>query len=891
MVVPRSAHEHRSALHDWRVAAIPRASIVTGPRGAETPFVGRQALLGLVEDTLAGAAQGRHVVVRLVGEAGIGKTRLLREVARRGAHRGLPVSWLDDASPPLAGGGTLGALAVVPTAASRAAVRSPRLVLADLAGRSDRLREVADLVLDDAASAPTVVFLAVGSVGAAVAADWRVLAHLARQRLFHEIVVPPLADPEVHELAALVLGGPLHPRLRQTIGALSDGNPLHVEAVAGDLQRRGLIRLQQGTAYLLGEVADSYVPSAFAAARAVELDALEPAVVATLCAAAVLGPAVQFDVLAAALPLSDGLLLGHLEAGLAHGILREAPDPAADFRFTHELVRRVLYRRLSQLRRRALHEAMAEALERRAAPTGPDCPERGDPSAALAHHVARGADPGRALDSVLRAQEQAEQECRWDDAIRAGRRALDLARQSRAADLALQVALLERLGALYFGQAETFAAGACWREALLLCAQTGRWMRRAALAARLAALGSSWYAVGDAEAALADALQADGTGDDDGGDALAIAGWRSDAHYELGLAYQRQGRLARALGHLQTACHTVAPTDGPRRVLAQASLARALVTAGRPHEALALLAAARDSLPPAPPSAALSGARADHLRDPRRVRCVALGELARVHAALGRLDEAAELAESVIELERTLGILGGRGQRVLAQVELGRGRPERAIEVLAERTRASAAGSLSAHRVLDLLLLAEAHLASGAVDRAVEAATDGVHLCGRTRADEHLAGVQSVLARGLLARGEVGAAAAVLAAARQTLAATGAEAYRPALLAAEDAYRAAGAPAARDPAPAPTRGAPAPHPGGLGATSDGPRVRSRATALTAREREVLAVMAEGRTNRQIARVLILSEKTVKRHLSNLFAKLGVGTRAAAVRRGFETGVL
>jgi DNA-binding NarL/FixJ family response regulator len=50
-------------------------------------------------------------------------------------------------------------------------------------------------------------------------------------------------------------------------------------------------------------------------------------------------------------------------------------------------------------------------------------------------------------------------------------------------------------------------------------------------------------------------------------------------------------------------------------------------------------------------------------------------------------------------------------------------------------------------------------------------------------------------------------------------------------------------------------------------------------------------MAEGRTNRQIAEVLVLSDKTVKRHLSNIFAKLGVGTRAAAVRCAFQKGLL
>jgi DNA-binding NarL/FixJ family response regulator len=50
-------------------------------------------------------------------------------------------------------------------------------------------------------------------------------------------------------------------------------------------------------------------------------------------------------------------------------------------------------------------------------------------------------------------------------------------------------------------------------------------------------------------------------------------------------------------------------------------------------------------------------------------------------------------------------------------------------------------------------------------------------------------------------------------------------------------------------------------------------------------------MAEGRTNRQIAEVLVLSDKTVKRHLSNMFAKLGVGTRAAAVNSAYKTGML
>ena len=58
--------------------------------------------------------------------------------------------------------------------------------------------------------------------------------------------------------------------------------------------------------------------------------------------------------------------------------------------------------------------------------------------------------------------------------------------------------------------------------------------------------------------------------------------------------------------------------------------------------------------------------------------------------------------------------------------------------------------------------------------------------------------------------------------------------------------------------------------------------RSRAVSgLTAREVEVLKLVATGRTNRVIAAELFLSEKTVARHLSNIFTKLGVSSRAAA----------
>lgn len=60
--------------------------------------------------------------------------------------------------------------------------------------------------------------------------------------------------------------------------------------------------------------------------------------------------------------------------------------------------------------------------------------------------------------------------------------------------------------------------------------------------------------------------------------------------------------------------------------------------------------------------------------------------------------------------------------------------------------------------------------------------------------------------------------------------------------------------------------------------------------LTPREVEVLRLVATGATNRDIADTLVISEKTVARHLSNMFVKLGVGTRAAATAWAYEHGL-
>jgi DNA-binding NarL/FixJ family response regulator len=60
-----------------------------------------------------------------------------------------------------------------------------------------------------------------------------------------------------------------------------------------------------------------------------------------------------------------------------------------------------------------------------------------------------------------------------------------------------------------------------------------------------------------------------------------------------------------------------------------------------------------------------------------------------------------------------------------------------------------------------------------------------------------------------------------------------------------------------------------------------------ASGLTPRELQVLRLVAAGKSNRSIATDLFLSEKTVARHMSNIFSKLGLSSRAAATAYAYE----
>lgn len=69
------------------------------------------------------------------------------------------------------------------------------------------------------------------------------------------------------------------------------------------------------------------------------------------------------------------------------------------------------------------------------------------------------------------------------------------------------------------------------------------------------------------------------------------------------------------------------------------------------------------------------------------------------------------------------------------------------------------------------------------------------------------------------------------------------------------------------------------------------RLAAKDTPLSGREREVLCLVASGRTDQEIADALFLSRRTVNAHVAHVLTKLDVSTRREAVSRGRELGLL
>jgi DNA-binding SARP family transcriptional activator len=388
-----------------------------GRPAAPAPFVGREAELAALADAWAEAAAGGRHVVLVTGEAGIGKSRLTSEAARRVSRDGgrvlfgrcdeeaiVPYQPLVEAldglvaaappDEPIAGDDALAELAAVMP--SLAGSRRPP----GRGGRAGLFEAVTELVVTAAWERPLLLVL--DDLQWADDDTLLLVRHLLRRAGDARLLVVAIArDHDVEQGRALgdlvhaldrdgwVRRLPLRGLAEAEVGELV----ARVEGVAAPATARRLVAETGGNPFLVTELlrggdagAGGAIPAGVQDLVATRLARLAPAPIELVRAAAVAGARFDLDVAGAAAGLEGDAMLDALDGALASGlVVEETPER---YRFPHDIVRRTLVAQLSGARRRALHGRLADAVLRLRA---------GDldaQAAVLAHHTSAGAGPG-----------------------------------------------------------------------------------------------------------------------------------------------------------------------------------------------------------------------------------------------------------------------------------------------------------------------------------------------------------------------------------------------------------------------------------------------------------------------------------------------------------------
>lgn len=188
----------------------------------------------------------------------------------------------------------------------------------------------------------------------------RLRNELRRARLLREIVLEPLSQADTFALAARILGQPPGRTLADTLYQRTEGVPLFVRELAGALALRG--RLRAGRDGLeLAPGAELPIPDTLRDAVLLRLDGLPDPALRLLQMAAVAGREFDLALVAELAGGADGF-----EALVEHGLLIEAEHGRAAFR--HALTREAAYGDIAWARRRTLHRQIAERLQAQGAP-------------------------------------------------------------------------------------------------------------------------------------------------------------------------------------------------------------------------------------------------------------------------------------------------------------------------------------------------------------------------------------------------------------------------------------------------------------------------------------------------------------------------------------------
>ena len=452
------------------------------------PFVGRSVELAGLRKLMPLAEGENRRVVLLGGEPGSGKSRLVREFAGEVAGDGALVLYgACDAVVRTPYGAFVEALdhlaRVTDPGELRAALGTSggelARLLPDLPARvgdlppptsadpdterhrlhtavTDLLTEISRerpllFVLDDVhwADAPTLLLLRhlarpAGSARLLLVATFRdtdadmpealsdTLADLRRSDDVVRLRLTGLSGDDLAEFVRRAAGGDAGggggPDLARAIGDLTDGNAFLVIELWRALVETGVVEVDDdGAIRLTQPLSELGTPESVREVVTQRLSRLAPRTIDLLELAAAAGAEFELDVVLSAAGLGEPELRAALDEGVRSGMIEEVPSGALAYRFTHELVRRALYDRVTGLRRAELHLAVGEAL-------AGDAERSARHPADLAYHFAAAAPFGGAARGVeynLRAARAATAALAFDEAGARLRTALGLRIESR----------------------------------------------------------------------------------------------------------------------------------------------------------------------------------------------------------------------------------------------------------------------------------------------------------------------------------------------------------------------------------------------------------------------------------------------------------------------------
>jgi class 3 adenylate cyclase/tetratricopeptide (TPR) repeat protein len=381
-----------------------------GVRGASGRWFRRGDELEVLREMVAGLREGVGARVAITGDAGVGKSRLFRELKELAHRRGIPV-FSGRAIPfgsdrPLAPFRDLVSdiLGIHPDMAP-AGIRERlerlgelHLEPADIAviatlfavevgdrrepGREAMLTAAARLVRGLAADGPVIVLLedmqyldplerslleqllrAAEGEPVLLLGSWRGRRPEDLAPLVREVVLGPLTPEQAATMAADLLGATsIGPDLERLVHRTAEGNPHYLEEIIKALHQAGRIFFEGSTGRLRDPHIDPGLPPTLQGLIAARIDALEPAAKGALQVAAVIGLGFSPALLGAAVGAEDPtLLIGELvRAGL---IVPESRSPDTAYAFASVLVWECVLRSILGIQRREYHRMVAAGLE------------------------------------------------------------------------------------------------------------------------------------------------------------------------------------------------------------------------------------------------------------------------------------------------------------------------------------------------------------------------------------------------------------------------------------------------------------------------------------------------------------------------------------------------